>query len=54
MKDFPTTPPHCPHCLRAMQLNTAVSTEYLRQYLCGCRGEATYVNLHRGQKGRGE
>lgn len=44
--------PTCVHCGRPMQLNTAVSTEFLKQYVCGCTGIIFHVNLHAGQKGK--
>jgi hypothetical protein len=30
-----------------MQLNTAVSTEGMKQYICGCGGFITYHNEHK-------
>jgi hypothetical protein len=40
--------PHCIECGRQMQLNTAASSEFLKQYLCGCNGKLKYVNVHAG------
>jgi len=44
-----TTPkPKCPECERDMQLNTAASNEFAKQYMCGCNGKLKYVNVHAG------
>ena len=42
--------PSCPHCHRPMQLNVAVSNEYVRQYVCGCSGAVYHKNIHKGQE----
>ena len=42
--------PNCPHCSRKMQLNTAVGTVTLKQYLCGCRGVVFHKNVVVPQK----
>jgi hypothetical protein len=44
--------PHCEHCGREMQLNTAVSTEQTKQFLCYHDGVPFYLNVHRNQKGK--
>jgi hypothetical protein len=31
-----------------MQLNTAASNEFAKQYICGCNGKLKYVNVHAG------
>jgi hypothetical protein len=54
MSEWNPPTPTCPHCGRSMQLNSAVTTEFFRQFLCGCRGTVMHVNLHKGQKGKGE
>lgn len=37
--------PLCRYCQRPMQLNTAMSTETQKQYMCGCRGFIYYTNV---------
>lgn len=36
--------PECRYCRRPMQLNTAMSTPTVQQYICGCQGFIYYVN----------
>ena len=35
----------CRYCQRPMQLNTAVSTPTVEQYICGCSGFVYFVNI---------
>lgn len=46
--------PSCPHCGKPMRLNAPVSNQAVQQFICACRGEVTYVNVHKGQRNRGE
>lgn len=39
--------PACAICRRPMQLNTAVSTEVMAQFMCGCNGQIKFKNEHR-------
>ena len=39
--------PACAICRRPMQLNSAVSTEVMAQYMCGCNGQIKFKNEHR-------
>lgn len=50
-EDFESVPP-CPNCRRPMQLNTSVSNESFKQYLCGCTGKVHFVNKHKNQRGK--
>ena len=46
--------PTCLHCENPMRLNAAVSGDAMKQYICACRGEITFVNVHKGQVGRAD
>lgn len=54
MTDEPPIAPKCEHCGRPMQFNTAVSNERVSQFLCYCKGEVVYLNVHRNQKGKAD
>lgn len=41
--------PVCEHCHQPMRLNTAVSSEDFKEYICSCTGIIHYVNVHKGQ-----
>ena len=46
--------PTCPFCEQAMKLNTRVSTDATRSYICSCQGTIFHVNIHRRQTGAAE
>jgi hypothetical protein len=37
--------PKCRYCGKAMQLNPAMSTENIQQYVCACQGYIYHVNV---------
>ena len=42
--------PICPHCQRPMQLNTAVSNERVKQFVCACTGSVYHANQYEIQR----